>query len=337
MDDKIKVGVIGVGHLGQHHARIYSASRKAKLVAVVDLDRKRAQGIGRRYHAQAYTDYQRLVDEVDAVSIVVPTSMHYEIARDFLNWGVDVLVEKPFTNTLAEAEELTETARKRGLILQVGHSERFNPAVSALKEQLKDPRFIEVHRLGPFVARGLDVDVILDLMIHDLDIVQDIVPSPVKQIHASGIPVLSRQIDIATARLEFENGCVANITCSRVSAEQMRRLRIFQQAQYLAVDYLHQELTSYSLVPAPKSEKNKFGLSLQKQKIKTQPREPLQAELEAFLDCVRTRTRPLVSGEEGQRAMKLALDILGKVNKNMQLQFPKLCNQQPASGVQAPA
>lgn len=323
MADKIRVGVVGVGHLGQHHARIYSASKQAKLVGVVDLDQKRAQGIGHRYHTQAYTDYSRLVDQVDAVSIVVPTSMHYEVAKDFLNWGVDVLVEKPFTTTLAEAEELTEIAKKRQLILQVGHSERFNPAITALNEHVKYPLFIEAHRLGPFVARGLDVDVILDLMIHDLDIIQAIVPSPIKQIHASGIPVLSRQIDIATTRLEFENGCVANITCSRVSTEQMRRLRIFQESQYLVVDYLNQELTSYKLAPEPNPEENKRSLALKTNKVPTIPQEPLKAELNAFLECVKDRSRPIVSGAEGHRALKLALAILEQIDKNMRLQFPQ--------------
>ncbi len=323
MDERVRVGVVGVGHLGQHHARIYSASKQAKLVGIVDIDPKRAQGIGRRYHAQAYTNYSRLVDQVDAVSIVVPTSMHYEVARDFLNWGIDVLVEKPFTSTLAEAEELTEIAQKSGLILQVGHSERFNPAVTALKGYVKYPLFIEVHRLGPFVARGLDVDVLLDLMIHDLDIVQDIVPSPVKRIYASGVPVLSRQIDIATTRLEFENGCVANLTCSRVSPEQMRRLRIFQAGQYLALDYLHQELTSYKLVPEPEPEKAKRDFSLEKTRVKITPQEPLKAELSAFLECVKKRSRPLVSGEEGRRALKLALDIVKQVDEKLRLQFPQ--------------
>ncbi len=324
MDGRVRVGVVGVGHLGQHHARIYSVSKQAELVGVADIDAERAQDIGHRYHAQVYTDYSRLVDQVDAVSIAVPTNMHYEVARDFLNWGIDVLVEKPFTTTLAEAEELTEIAQKGGRILQVGHSERFNPAVTALKGQVKYPLFIEVHRLGPFVARGLDVDVLLDLMIHDLDIVQDIVPTPVKRIHASGVPVLSPQVDIATARLEFENGCVANLTCSRVSPEQMRRLRIFQAGQYLAVDYLHQELTSYKLVPEAEPEKAKRDFSLEKTHIQVTPQEPLKAELSAFLECVKKRSRPLVSGEEGRRALKLALDIVKQVDENLHLQFPEL-------------
>ncbi len=324
MENKTRVGVVGVGHLGQHHARIYSASKEAKLVGVADIDQKRAEGVARRYHTQAYTDYSRLVDQVDAVSVVVPTTMHYQVAKDFLNWGVDVLVEKPFTNTLSEAEELSALARKQNLILQVGHSERFNAAVGALQEKVRDPRFIEVHRLGPFVARGLDVDVVLDLMIHDLDIIQAIVPSPVKNIHASGVPVLSRQIDIATTRLEFENGCVANLTCSRVSVEQRRKLRVFQEAEYLSLDYIHQELIGYSLAPEPEPEKAKRSFFLKKTQAEITPQEPLKAELAAFLKCVRDRSQPLVGGNEGYRALKLALEIQGQVDKNLLHQFPKL-------------
>lgn len=322
MDDRIKVGVIGVGHLGQHHARLYSSIKECKLVGVVDINAKRAEGIGQRYHTQAYTDHNRLIENVDAVSIAVPTIMHYEIAKDFLNWGVDVLVEKPFTNTIEEADELIDLAKKQELILQVGHSERFNPVVEALKKHVTNPLFLEVHRLGPFVARGLDVDVVSDLMIHDLDIIQDIVPSPVRHIHASGVPVLSKQIDIASVRLEFENGCVANITCSRVSAEQMRKLRVFQAAQYISIDYIQQELVSFKLMPEPDPEKANRKFYLDKTRIEVTPQEPLRAEIESFLNCVKTRSRPLVSGEEGHRALKLALDVKQKINKNMKLQFP---------------
>ncbi|MBI5787944.1 MAG: Gfo/Idh/MocA family oxidoreductase [Candidatus Schekmanbacteria bacterium] len=321
MENKTRVAVIGVGHLGQHHARVYSALPDTALVGVVDIDRSRAEVIARRYNTQAYTDYNSLLGKVDAVSVVVPTVSHYEVVKDFLNWGIDVLVEKPFTQHLTEAEELRDLAASRKLTLQVGHSERFNPAVKVFRQQITNPLYIEVHRLGPFGSRGLDVDVVLDLMIHDLDIILDIVPSPIRHIHASGVPVLSRQVDIASTRLEFENGCVANITCSRVSAEGMRKMRVFQPAKYISLDYMNQQVSTYNLVPENNQDAAWRNFSLEKAQLDVAPQEPLREELESFAQCVINRTRPLVSAEEGYRALKLALDIKERINQKLELYF----------------
>lgn len=316
MQKNVRVGVIGVGHLGQHHARIYSAMENVTLMGVADLDQNRANEIAKRCNCHAYTNYASFYNNVDAVSIASPTVMHHQIAKDFLERGIDVLVEKPITETPEQARELIDIAKAKNLILQVGHSERFNAGVKALYKQVKNPLFIEAHRLGTFVGRALDVDVVLDLMIHDLDIILDIVPSPVKSVYASGMPVLSHKIDISSVRVEFENGAVANITCSRISAEQMRKLRVFQPGKYISVDYLNQKLVTFSLVPETNPEgKSKFAF--EKTITDVVPEEPLKAEITSFIECVQKRSRPIVAGEEGLRALEIAMEIKRQIDSKL--------------------
>ncbi|MGE5850296.1 MAG: Gfo/Idh/MocA family protein, partial [Candidatus Methylomirabilota bacterium] len=236
-EQKVKVAVTGIGHLGQHHARIYAELPGVELVAVVDIAEARRREVGGKLRVPALADHRLVLDKVDAVSIAVPTVQHHEIARDFLRAGCDVLVEKPMTRTLAEADDLVALAAASGRILQVGHSERYNGAVQVLAKEVQDPGFIEVHRMGPFPSRGTDVDVVLDLMIHDIDIVLTLVGSPVTAVSAVGVPVVSDQVDIANARIEFASGCVANLTASRVSGERLRKIRVFQRDTYFVLDY----------------------------------------------------------------------------------------------------
>jgi len=305
---RLKVGVIGVGHLGQHHARIYAQMLGVELVGVVDINERRAKEVGQKLKVPYYTEASALYGKVKAVSIAVPTISHYGLARGFLERKVDVLVEKPIASNPKEAEVLLQTASLNQCVLQVGHVERFNNGFKVLQSLVKDPKFIECHRLGSFVERGTDVDVILDLMIHDIDIVLSLERSPLKDLSAVGIPVLSQHIDIANARLQFESGCVANITASRVSMEKMRRIRIFQEDAYLALNYATQEISSYK---REKSERlSPYGLPyIGKEEIRVEKGEPLRNELESFIDCVRHRGTPLISGEEGRKALILACQI----------------------------
>ena len=246
---KTRVGVIGVGHVGQHHARIYRELPGVELAGIADIDPARLQEVKRVTEAPVFQDYRELFGHVEAVSLAVPTHLHAQIARECLDRGVDVLVEKPMAQTLEEAEELTDLAKRRGRILQVGHVERFNGAVRALHRIVKTPGFIECHRLSPFPQRGTDVDVILDLMIHDIDIILSLVKSPVSQVNAVGVPVLTDRVDISNARLEFASGCVANVTASRVSIERLRKIRIFQPDTYISLDYASQEITLFRRLP----------------------------------------------------------------------------------------
>ena len=306
---KIKVGVVGVGYLGQHHARIYSKMPGVELVGVVDIDADRAHTIAAQSGTRAYKDFHALLDKVQAVNIVVPTVLHHEIAVKFLQAGVDVLLEKPMTVMLQEADELIQAAEKKGCLLQIGHLERFNSVVRALKGRIEKPRFIESHRLGPFVERGTDVHVVLDLMIHDIDIILSLVNSPVELIRAVGIPVISTQIDIANARIEFLNGCVANVTASRVSREKMRKIRIFQPDAYLSMDYLQQEVMFCRRTPDGQEGRPQLVM----ERLDIEKDEPLEVEMSAFIDCVRTRNRPIVSGQEGREALRVALEILKEI------------------------
>lgn len=251
MADAIPVGVIGVGYLGRHHARLYAELSGARLVGVVDVDAARAREVAAATGSRAFTDYRELLPQVQAVSVVVPTSAHHDVTVACLKAGLDVLLEKPITVTLEEADRLIALADAAKRIIQIGHLERFNGAVRALVTRLAAPRFIESHRLGPFVGRGTDVHVILDLMIHDLDIILSLVRSPITEIRAVGVPVLTPNIDIANARLEFADGCVANITASRVSKDPMRKLRIFQPDAYFSLDYQKQEVVMARRVAAP--------------------------------------------------------------------------------------
>lgn len=309
--NEIRTGVVGVGYLGRHHARIYSKMPGVKLVGVVDILKDRADEIARACSTKPFYDYRELINKVDAVSIVVPTLLHHKVAIDFISNNIDILLEKPITTTIAEAEELIREAEGRNLILQVGHLERFNAAMMALAKIINGPRFIESHRLGPFADRGIDVDVILDLMIHDIDILLNLVNSEVSEIRAVGVPVLSPDIDIANARIEFKSGCVANVTASRISREKMRKIRIFQDDAYISLDYQGQELVVYKRVNGSASEKAKIAMD----RIEVEKGEPLQAELAAFIDSVKTRKRPLVSGHEGKEALEVALKVLGVIKR----------------------
>lgn len=308
---KIKVGVIGVGYLGRFHAEKYAKMDNVDLVGVVDINQERAHLVSKNVAAQAYFDYRELFGKIDAASIVVPTPLHGEIAAACLSQGIDCLIEKPMTTTLDEADRLIYEAESRGLILQIGHLERFNPAIMAMKDLLGTPMFIESHRLrSPFHDRGTDVDVVLDLMIHDIDIILSIVSSNLKEIQAVGVPVLSSSIDIANARLHFESGCVANITASRISGKQMRKIRIFQEDAYLSVDCAHRNITVVKRV------KNKVSKVITNE-LKFAQGDSLQEELATFIRSVRERTPPMVSGREGRRALQVALMITDEIAKAM--------------------
>jgi predicted dehydrogenase len=295
----MKVAVIGVGHLGKHHARLYAEMPGTELVGVVDILADRAAEVAQAHHTRAWTDYRELFGKVDAVSLAVPTTDHARVGVELLQNGIDLLVEKPIAATLDEARLLIDTAALHGRILQTGHVERFNPVVAAAIEVATEPQFFEIHRLAAFTPRSLDIDVVLDLMIHDLDIVLHLVRSPIAEVRAVGIPILSRRADIANVRVEFENGCVANLTASRVSYEKTRKLRFFQPHDYISVDYATQTGIMVSL---------RMGRVIE-QKLEPAGGEPLKLELESFAGCVQSRSGPVVSGEDGFRALELAIMI----------------------------
>ena len=307
--ERLRVGVIGVGYLGRLHARIYATLPDIKLVGVADVNAGTAQEVAAQHGCAAYTDAQELLDKVDAVSIVVPTSLHLPVARPFLERGVNMLMEKPLASSLEEARALVELAERAGVIFQVGHLERFNAGVMALAERATNPRFIEVHRLGPFVARATDVDVVTDLMIHDIDIVLELIKSPIKTIAATGIPVITAHADIANARLEFENGAVANVTASRVSNKKFRRMRVFGDAHYYGLDYIEQKLEMSYAVPDADSDWPKIAI----ESVDIQPRPPLDTELEYFVRSIRTGQPPLVTGRVGLEALRVALLVKEKI------------------------
>ncbi len=300
----LKVAVVGVGHLGQHHARIYAELPGAELIALADVADARRREVGGRLRVPTVADYRTLLGKVDAVSVAVPTAAHHQIARAFLEAGSDVLVEKPMTRTLAEAEDLVTVARAGERILQVGHSERYNGAVQVLAREVRDPAFIEVHRMGPFPGRGADVDVVLDLMIHDIDIILALVKSPLARVTAIGVPVVSGQVDIANARLEFASGCVANITASRVTGERLRKIRVYQRDTCFVLDYASQELHLLRQSGPPGMGK------LTRVEVPVARAEPLRQELADFLHSVRTRRPPLVSGEVAREAVAVAARIV---------------------------
>jgi predicted dehydrogenase len=300
----LRVAVIGVGHLGRHHARILSSLPGATLVGVVDTKADRAAEIATACGSQPFADYRDLIGQVDAVSIAVPTEAHLETALAFLDHGIPVLVEKPLARSVGEADRLIAAANARQTVLAVGHTERFNPAVAAASQYLSNPRFIEVHRLGTFPERSLDIDVVFDLMIHDLDIVLSLVGAEVASIEAVGVPVLTGRVDIANARLRFENGCIANITASRISRERVRKIRFFQPDAYLSIDYASQEVEMYRLVRGSGARPEIEG-----GKLDVLREEPLSRELSDFLGAVREHRQPLVTGEDGRRALALAARV----------------------------
>ncbi|HET58403.1 MAG TPA: Gfo/Idh/MocA family oxidoreductase [Deltaproteobacteria bacterium] len=302
---ELKVGVVGIGHLGIYHLEKYSKIKNCTIGGVVDIDRARAENAAARFGCEAFTDHRDLVGVVDAVSVTTPTVSHHAVAIDFLDAGVDVLVEKPMTLTLEEADDLVAAARRGGRMLQVGFVERFNPAVMALREIMGPPLFIEAHRLHPFHSRGTDVDVVLDLMIHDLDLILASVKSPVETIDAVGVSVLSDKVDIANVRIAFESGCVANITASRITGKKMQKIRFFGLDGYHSLDYAKRELVSLEKVAGPNGETD-IGM----RDVTLKQHDPLEEEIRHFVDSVASRTVPLVSGEEGRKSLELALRVI---------------------------
>lgn len=308
----LKCAVIGTGYLGKFHAEKYAALAECELVAVVDINLVAALEVAQKYHAKAFSDYRDVLNQVDAVSIVVPTSLHYAIAKEFLHAGVHVLVEKPMTISVAEADELIAIAKANTLILQVGHLERFNPAILALDKQEK-PLFIEAHRLSSFNPRANDVSVVLDLMIHDIDIILALVDAEVQRIDASGTAVLTQGTDIASVRLQFTNGCVANVTASRISMKLERKMRLFRPNSYVSIDFQNRVLTKHRTgskemfpgIPEIETEESTFASS-----------DALLAEIQQFIHCILTGESPLVTGEVGRRALATAIQIMQLLETN---------------------
>ncbi|MCP4471231.1 MAG: Gfo/Idh/MocA family oxidoreductase [Gammaproteobacteria bacterium] len=310
MSQILKVAVVGVGHLGKWHADKYAACAACQLVAVVDTNIENAREIAHKHGADAYSDYRDIIPLVDAISIVVPTSLHYKIAREFLEAGIHCLIEKPMTETVAEATSLIEIARDKGLVLQVGHIERFNSVMIGIEKHLHQPLFLESTRLAPFSLRATDVSVILDLMIHDIDIILDLIDSPVKHISASGISVLSDTIDIANARIEFENRCVANVTASRISRKRERKLRIFQKNAYLSADFQEKILALNCKGETNNTEGFK---DISHEELRFEDNDALNLEVLDFIDAINANRRPLVNGEDGRRALETAIAITRQI------------------------
>jgi predicted dehydrogenase len=302
--EPLRVGVVGVGHLGRHHARILSSLPGAALVAAVDLEPARAEAAVAGTAAEALTDFRRLFDRVDAVTIAVPTVDHLRIASAFLERGIHVLVEKPMTASLAEADEMLRVAGRAGAVLAVGHTERFNPAVESALAELTQPRFIEIHRLSGFPERSLDIDVVFDVMIHDLDLILAIDPSKVVAVEAVGVPVLTPRIDIANARVKFASGCIANLTASRISRDKVRKFRCFQPDMYVSIDSGAQELEVWRLRHRPEGRPAIEGGA-----VPVPNGEPLAKEIADFVEAVRDGRAPRVTGEAGRRALALATRV----------------------------
>ena len=313
--NKIRVAVIGAGVFGRHHLRVLSQSLNATLVGVVDADPERAAQAAAEHNCLTFATLGELEGNIDAAVVAVPTSRHAEVGCALLESGIDVLVEKPIAADLASARRLVDTAAEHKRILQIGHLERFNPGVAALKKITTIPLFFEIHRLSLFSPRSLDVDVVLDLMIHDLDIVLDLAGAMPEEIRAAGISILSDKVDIANVRLAFPGGCIANLTASRVSTERVRKLRLFQPHQYISLDYQKQEAVAFTV-----SGNQQIGF----QPLPSVKEEPLRVEVEAFLASVANRTQPMVPGEEGLRALEVALAILDKINQHAKLVTKRL-------------
>lgn len=308
--EKLKVGVVGVGYFGRFHAEKYARIPHVELVGVVDIDEARAKHAADDFSTRPFVDYRDLFDKVQAVSIAVPTPIHYQVASDFIDQGIDVLLEKPMTTSLQEAEALVEMAENQQTILQIGHLERFNSAVFALDGHLGDPLFIDSLRFSPFLERASQIDVVLDLMIHDIDIILSIVQSEVSSINAVGVPVISSHLDIANARMEFQNGCVANITASRVSDKKLRQIRIFQDNGYFTIDFLSHRMRVH------RKEQDPDEARIVSEEIKIDPTDALESEIHSFIQKVRDRTTPLVSGRNGKMALEVALAITKQIEEN---------------------
>ncbi len=308
----LRAAVIGVGYLGRFHAQKYHQHPGVELVGVVDADAERAAQVALECDTRAFTTLAQVLGQVDLVSIVVPTQFHFEVARQCLEAGCHILLEKPVTQTVAEAERLIEMAHARKLVFQVGHLERFNPALMALEGVLDNPQFIESHRLSAFKQRGTDVNVVLDLMIHDIDILMSMVPHELKTINSVGVPVLSEEVDIANARVQFANGCVANVTASRVSREPMRKMRIFQPNAYISIDFQERKIAIYRKTPGVTVIPGLPDIGFEQMSF--DQGDPLRDEIHAFIDAVRYGRQPLVSGEDGKRALEVAMLITQKLH-----------------------
>jgi predicted dehydrogenase len=323
---KIKVGVVGVGHLGRHHLRVYSELPEAEVIGIYDTDLEKARAKAEEFNTRCFEGLDNLLQNTEAVSLVVPTSSHFTVGQEIIKKGINVLIEKPITQTVDQAEKLIQMAQEKNLILQVGHIERFNPAFQAIQGMSLEPKFIESHRLAPFVSRGTDVAVILDLMVHDVDLILALVKDKVKTIDAAGVSVISESEDIANARITFEKGCVANVTASRISAKPMRKLRLFQKDTYISMDFLKKKTEVYRLVesesvkqqgktiigniPLDRGKTISYGIPPVKQE------DMLTSELKSFLQAVKDKQRPVVSGEDGKEALRVALEIVRKIKEH---------------------
>jgi len=303
--NKLRVGVVGVGHIGSNHARIYAEIPATEFTAVYDVDVARANSIAKKSGAAVAQSLDQFLGMIDAASVATPTNTHYEIGKKLLEHGKHLLIEKPITDNTTQASELAELAAKHELILQVGHVERFNPVLSALEKHLTHPRFIEAHRLSPYPDRSTEIGVVLDLMIHDLEVILHLVRSPVQSIDGVGVPVLSKSEDIANARIRFENGCVANVTSSRISPERMRKIRVFQEDAYLSLDYQNQSGEIY----------RRLHGRISRDKVQIAREEPLLQELTSFVECARTGRQPRVSGFQATAALALAVEITKKMTR----------------------
>ncbi|HRY83669.1 MAG TPA: Gfo/Idh/MocA family oxidoreductase [Candidatus Cloacimonadota bacterium] len=324
----VKVGVVGVGHLGQFHVRKFMAIPGCELVGIYDAKPERALEISQKLGVKNFPSYESLLEEVDAIDIAATTTYHYALAKPALEMGKHIFLEKPITSELAQAEELLEIARARDLKIQVGHIERFNPVILEVESEINDPMFIESHRLSTFHHRGTDVPVVLDLMIHDIDLILDFVKSPVKEIRASGIGILTHNIDIANARLEFENGAVANVTSSRVSLKQERKIRFFQRDGYFSMDFVAKQVSVIRKSPnimqflpqlllGNPDIKTEQLVDIKLHDVSESGKDALQLELESFIECIAQDKTPIVDGEAGTRALRIALEIINQINRRI--------------------
>ena len=311
---KITVGVVGAGHLGNYHLQKYQKISDCEIVCAADIVREQSLKAAKEYQCEALSGHRELIGKVDAASVATTTRSHYEVTKDLLSAGIDILLEKPICVTLQEADELISIAQSTGAIFQIGLVERFNPAIAALEKVIQKPLFIESHRLHPFFNRGTDVDVILDLMIHDLDIILHFVDSPIKDVEAVGVSVLSHNVDISNARITFQNGCVANVTASRVTGKVLQKIRFFGLEGYHSIDYGKRELVSLN---------RKMGVDGQPEigqnDVDVEEYDPLEKEIRSFIHSVITRDAPLVSGRESRKSLELALRIIGKMNAGQEL------------------
>lgn len=299
MKNPLRIGIVGVGSIGRNHARIYSQLPDAQFSAIFDTNRTAASEVAEQYQIQAAGSLEEFTDLVDVATVATPTSSHYEIGKHLISHGKSVLIEKPITEKPEQAEELVRLAKQQSVVLQVGHVERFNPVLSAVEQRLTTPRFIEAHRLSPYPFRSLEIGAVLDLMIHDLEVILHLVRSPIRNIDAVGVAVLSQGEDIANARIRFENGCVANVTASRISPERMRKIRVFYEDAYLSLDYQNQSGEIYRLVDG----------GIRREAVEVEKEEPLKRELSSFVECSRQGTQPVVSGSQAAAALGLAIQI----------------------------